>query len=160
MLNIQSAEELAGYILETGDEASVITLLEGLIKDGQISEEEALIFVETLKSYIEEAEASPVEPEDEEIREHLLERKFEEEKAARAADRVAMLQSLGDNVPTSEYKMEYVLSSKLLNYLVYLIPLWRKHSSYATNDAKGPPSQPKLTNKNQVIKRFNSLTGC
>ena len=103
MLNLQSAEELAGYILETGDEASMVTLLEDLLKDGQISEEEALIFVETLKSYIEEAEASPVEPEDEEIREHLLARKLEEEKAARGeADKIAMLQSLDDNVPTSK----------------------------------------------------------
>ena len=116
MLNLQSAEELAGYILETGDEASVVTLLEDLLKDGQISEEEALIFVETLKSYIEEAEASPVEPEDEEIREHLLERKLEEEKAARAeADKIAMLQSLDDNVPASEYKMESVLANQVVN---------------------------------------------
>ena len=116
MLNLQSAEELAGYILETGDEASVVTLLEDLLKDGQISEEEALIFVETLKSYIEEAEASPMEPENEEIREHLLERKLEEEKAARAeADKIAMLQSLDDNVPASEYKMESVLANQVVN---------------------------------------------
>ena len=116
MLNLQSAEELAGYILETGDEASVVTLLEDLLKDGQISEEEALIFVETLKSYIEEAESSPVEPEDEEIREHLLARKMEEETAARGeADKIAMLQSLDDNVPASEYKMESVLANQVVN---------------------------------------------
>ena len=131
MLNLQSAEELAGYILETGDEASVVTLLEDLLKDGQISEEEALIFVETLKSYVEEAEASPVESEDEEMREHLLARKLEEEKAARAeADKMAMFQSLDDNLPASEYKMVLYFLIKLLNFLIYLISLRHKHYSF------------------------------
>ena len=66
-----------------------------------------------------------MEPEDEEIREHLLARKMEEETAARGeADKIAMLQSLDDNVTTSKYKMESVLSNQVvkLSDLSYVPP--------------------------------------
>merc|ERR1712106_283732 len=68
-LPAHSAAELAGYVLETGDQASVVQFLEKMIQQGEISEEEALVYVETIKSYLEEAEK---------IREILLERKLEE----------------------------------------------------------------------------------
>jgi hypothetical protein len=47
----------------------------------QISEEEALVYVETIKSYLEAAEKASEEPDNEEekIREILLERKLEDE---------------------------------------------------------------------------------
>jgi len=76
-----SAAELAGYVLETGDQASVVQLLEMLLKEGKISEEEALDYVETIKSYLEEAKKASdhSENEEEKIREILLERKLEEQ---------------------------------------------------------------------------------
>ena len=92
-----SAAELAGYVLETGDQASVVQFLGKMIEDGkvviastqsnyhkvsisQISEEEALVYVETIKSYIKEAEkvSGGSDDEEENIREILLERKLEE----------------------------------------------------------------------------------
>ena len=97
MLPAHSAAELAGYVLETGDQDSVVQFLEQMIEEGkvliassqsnyhivstsQISEEEALGYVETIKSYIKEAEkvSEGSEDEEEKIREILLERKLEE----------------------------------------------------------------------------------
>jgi polyhydroxyalkanoate synthesis regulator phasin len=79
-LSANSAAQLAGYVLETGDQASVVQFLERMIQEGKMSEEEALVYVETIKSYLEEAEkmAEPSEDEEEKIREILLERKLEE----------------------------------------------------------------------------------
>jgi len=80
-LPAHSAAELAGYVLETGDQASVVQFLEKMIQQGEISEEEALVYVETIKSYLEEAEKMAAEgsnDEEEKIREILLERKLEE----------------------------------------------------------------------------------
>jgi len=79
-LPAHSAAELAGYVLETGDQASVVQFLERMIQEGEISEEEALVYVETIKSYLEEAEkmVEPSDDEEEKIREILLERKLEE----------------------------------------------------------------------------------
>jgi len=81
MVPAHSAAELAGYVLETGDQASVVQFLEKMIQQGEISEEEALVYVETIKSYLEEAEKMAAEgsnDEEEKIREILLERKLEE----------------------------------------------------------------------------------
>ena len=36
VLSLRSAEELAGYVLETGDEASVVEFLEKLLKAGKV----------------------------------------------------------------------------------------------------------------------------
>jgi len=79
-LPAHSAAELAGYVLETGDQASVVQFLERMIQEGEITEEEALVYVETIKSYLDEAEkmAEPSDDEEEKIREILLERKLEE----------------------------------------------------------------------------------
>ena len=92
-----SAAELAGYVLSTGDQASVVQLLEMMLGEGkvrwswqrlfyftdftfQISEDQALVYVETIKSYIDEAEKASEQPDNEEekIREILLERNLEE----------------------------------------------------------------------------------
>eukprot|EP00092_Neocalanus_flemingeri_P000827 GFUD01000880.1.p1 GENE.GFUD01000880.1~~GFUD01000880.1.p1 ORF type:complete len:295 (+),score=109.96 GFUD01000880.1:61-885(+) len=91
----RSAAELAGYVLETGDQASVVQLLERMLTEGKISEEEALAYVENIKRYLDEAEKTSQQPnnEEEKIREILLERhleekameqKMEEEEAAKA----------------------------------------------------------------------------
>ena len=37
MLPAHSAAELAGYVLETGDQASVVQFLEQMIKEGKVS---------------------------------------------------------------------------------------------------------------------------
>ena len=68
-----SAEDLAGYILTTGDQTSVVDLIEGVVNNGKMSEEQALVYVETIKAMLDTAEK-----EEEEIREMLLERKLEE----------------------------------------------------------------------------------
>ena len=92
-----SAAELAGYVLSTGDQASVVQLLEMMLGEGkvrwswqrifyfidftfQISEDQALVYVETIKSYIDEAEKASEQPDNEEekIREILIERNLEE----------------------------------------------------------------------------------
>ena len=67
-----SAEELAEYILSTGDQASVVDLIEGVVDNGKMSEEQALVYVETIKAMLDTAEK-----EEDEIRE-LLQRKAEE----------------------------------------------------------------------------------
>merc|ERR1712013_430641 len=61
-----------------GDQASVVQFLERMIQEGEISEEEALVYVETIKSYLEEAEKMAEPSDEEKIREILLERKLEE----------------------------------------------------------------------------------
>jgi len=75
-----SAADLAEYVLETGDQASVVQLLEQMIMEGELSEEQALNYVESIKAYLDEAEKNSEESVDEEekIREILLERKLEE----------------------------------------------------------------------------------
>ena len=72
-VRMPSAEDLAGYILTTGDQASVVDLIEGVVNNGKMSEEQALVYVETIKAMLDTAEK-----EEEEIREMLLERKLEE----------------------------------------------------------------------------------
>jgi len=114
VLSLRSAEELAGYVLETGDEASVVEFLEKLLKAGKISEEEALAFVETIKTYIEEAGKAS---EDEKIREILLERKIEEEKEAALEQRMeeeeaakaSFFQSMVKNAHTKTDENESIL---------------------------------------------------
>ena len=71
-LRMPSAEELAEYILSTGDQASVVDLIEGVVDNGKMSEEQALVYVETIKAMLDTAEK-----EEDEIRE-LLQRKAEE----------------------------------------------------------------------------------
>jgi len=77
----QTAEELAAYILETGDQASVVQFLQLMIEEGEISEREALVYVETIKKILEAAErVEKQEPVDdiEKIREMVQEKKLEE----------------------------------------------------------------------------------
>ena len=91
-VRLPSAEDIAEYILLTGDQASVVNLIEGLVNNGkvssviefwnnitllclQMSEEQALVYVETIKAMLESVEK---EEEEEEAREMLLQRKLEE----------------------------------------------------------------------------------
>ena len=90
-VRLPSAEDIAEYILLTGDQASVVNLIEGLVNNGkvssviefwnnitllclQMSEEQALVYVETIKTMLESVEKE----EEDEIREILLQRKLEE----------------------------------------------------------------------------------
>merc|ERR1712098_38191 len=68
-LPLPSAEELAKYILTTGDQQTVVQLIEALLEDGELSEEQALVYVDTVKAILVAAEK--VE-EEQEIREMLL----------------------------------------------------------------------------------------
>jgi len=78
-LRLPSAEDIAEYILLTGDQASVVNLIEGLVNNGKMSEEQALVYVETIKAMLESVEKEKEEDEEEdEIREMLLQRKLEE----------------------------------------------------------------------------------
>merc|ERR1719411_1038518 len=74
-VRLPSAEDIAEYILLTGDQASVVNLIEGLVNNGKMSEEQALVYVETIKTLLESVEK---EEEEEEIRQMLLQRKLEE----------------------------------------------------------------------------------
>merc|ERR1711936_683656 len=55
ILNSKMALEIVSYVLETGDEGSVVRFLERLIRERKISEEETIAFVETIQSYLDEA---------------------------------------------------------------------------------------------------------
>jgi len=73
-VRLPSPEEIAEYILLTGDQASVVNLIEGLVNNGKMSEEQALVYVETIKAMLESVEKE----EEDEIREMLIQRKLEE----------------------------------------------------------------------------------
>merc|ERR1712108_14141 len=48
--------ELTGYVLETGDQVSVVQFLQMLLKEGKLSEKQALAYVDALKKDIEVVE--------------------------------------------------------------------------------------------------------
>jgi len=52
----ETAAELAGYVLETGDQVSVVQFLQMLLKEGKLSEEQALAYVDAIKKDIEVVE--------------------------------------------------------------------------------------------------------
>merc|ERR1719445_1817964 len=81
-LRLPSAEEMARYILTTGDQQTVVQLIEAMVEAEELSEEQALLYVETVKAILDTAEK---ELEEESLREILLERKLEE---AAMAERV------------------------------------------------------------------------
>merc|ERR1711974_558962 len=45
----ETAAELAGYVLETGDQVSVVQFLQMLLKEGKLSEKQALAYVDAIK---------------------------------------------------------------------------------------------------------------
>jgi len=72
----QTIEELATYVMETGDQASVVQFLQMMMEEGKMSQEEALIYVDNIKRIVEKEE--PVD-DIEKIREMVQENKVEEE---------------------------------------------------------------------------------
>jgi len=75
----ETAAELAGYVLETGDQVSVVQFLQMLLKEGKLSEEQALAYVNAIKKdidVVEEKEAKEQQLKDEE--QSLLERAAKE----------------------------------------------------------------------------------
>merc|ERR1712032_166613 len=74
-LQMPTAEDMAEYILSTGDQQTVAQLIEAMVEGGEMSEEQALVIVETVKALLEGAEQ---ELEEEAMREMIVERKMEE----------------------------------------------------------------------------------
>merc|ERR1719209_80268 len=75
----ETAAELAGYVLETGDQVSVVQFLQMLLKEGKLSEEQALAYVNAIKKdidVVEEKEAKEQQLKEEE--QSLLERAAKE----------------------------------------------------------------------------------
>jgi len=58
-------DDLAQYILDTGDQAGVVQLLQNLIQTRKISEEEALMYVDSIKGQMEKEEKAVLEEEQE-----------------------------------------------------------------------------------------------
>lgn len=94
-LEMPSAEDMAEYILSTGDQQTVAQLIEAMVDGGEMSEEQALVIVETVKALLDGAEQ---ELEEEAMREMIMERKMEEaaamEEAREEAEREAMYRRL------------------------------------------------------------------
>jgi len=101
-LRLPSAEEMARYILTTGDQQTVVQLIEAMVEAEELSEEQALLYVETVKAILDTAEK---ELEEESLREILLERKLEEaamaERMEEEAEREAAIRNLIQNGPKS-----------------------------------------------------------
>jgi len=94
-LEMPTAEDMAEYILSTGDQQTVAQLFEAMVEGGEMSEEQALVIVETVKALLDGAEQ---ELEEEAMREMIVERKMEEaaaiEEAREEAEREAMYRRL------------------------------------------------------------------
>jgi len=77
----ETAAKLAGYVMETGDQGSVVQFLQLLLQEGKMSEEQALAYVETIKKDIELAEERMREKEKEnEMESETRERERERER--------------------------------------------------------------------------------
>lgn len=98
-VRMPSPEDLAEYILATGDQGSVVDLIEGVVNNGKMSEEQALVYVETIKAMLDSAEK-----EETEIREMLLERKLEEAAAQEEAEREEALRNLLRRAPQGQLR--------------------------------------------------------
>jgi len=55
ILSPKIAIDVAEYVLKTGDENSIVEILEKLLDEGKLSEEDTLAFLENIKMYMEEA---------------------------------------------------------------------------------------------------------
>jgi len=73
----ETAAELAGYVLETGDQVSVVQFLQMLLKEGKLSEEQALAYVDAIKKDIEVVEEK--EEKEERVKEEVERVKAEEQ---------------------------------------------------------------------------------
>jgi len=55
ILSPKNALDVAEYVLKSGDENSIVEILEKLLEEGKVSEEDTLTFLENIKMYMEEA---------------------------------------------------------------------------------------------------------
>jgi len=85
----ETAAELAGYVLETGDQVSVVQFLQMLLKEGKLSEEQALAYVDAIKRDIEVVEAKEEMVKEEVERTKAEEQAKEESLLERAAKEAA-----------------------------------------------------------------------
>merc|ERR1712108_43128 len=71
--------ELTGYVLETGDQVSVVQFLQMLLKEGKLSEKQALAYVDAIKKDIEVVEEEGAKAQEQAAKEEsLLERAAKE----------------------------------------------------------------------------------
>merc|ERR1712126_100898 len=110
-LPLPSAEELAKYILTTGDQQTVVQLIEALLEDGELSEEQALVYVDTVKAILVAAEE--VE-EEQEIREMLLQEAAEVAQQKEEEQRENALRNLKwtKRGPKKEIKTRFIQTIK------------------------------------------------
>jgi len=81
----ETAAELAGYVLETGDQVSVVQFLQMLLKEGKLSEEQALAYVDAIKRDIEVVE-------EKEAKEEMVKEEEERTKAQEQAKADSLLE--------------------------------------------------------------------
>lgn len=93
----QTIEELATFVLETGDQASVVQFLQMMMEEGKMSQEEALVYVDNIKRIVEEASRNEKEEpvnDIEKIREMVQENKIEEEEGMKVKALRNMLEGI------------------------------------------------------------------
>jgi len=103
-LNSKTALDIAAYVLQTGDEETIVRFLEEEILEGKTSEEETLEFVDTIQEYLDDARmfSEEVTTEDEKA-----------EAAARTVLQELLSNSAGNQDSTSILKINKFLESGL-----------------------------------------------
>jgi len=126
ILDLEAAAELAGYILDTGDEGTVVTFLEELLNERKVTEEEALVFVEVVKELIEETRVANLPDSENDhrrnvspLRDILLERKIEEEREKEFLDEEANEEFLRGVLSQKQTKTDEE-TDQLMNINAYL----------------------------------------
>jgi len=108
----ETAAELAGYVLETGDQVSVVQFLQMLLKEGKLSEEQALAYVDAIKKDIEVVE-------EKEAKEQRVKEEVERVKAQEEAKEESLLERAAKEAAESlkKEKQEHELILRINDYL-------------------------------------------
>jgi len=108
----ETAAELAGYVLETGDQVSVVQFLQMLLKEGKLSEEQALAYVDAIKKDIEVVE-------EKEAKEERVKEEVERVKAQEEAKEESLLERAAKEAAESlkKEKQEHELILRINDYL-------------------------------------------
>lgn len=120
----ETAAKLAGYVLDTGDQASVVQFLQLLLQEGKLSKEQALMYVESIKKDIEDAESraregkmGEQEPREEVDRIRKLVEADEREKEERSAAMMEKARTLKAVSSLEREEEEHDLILKINDYL-------------------------------------------
>jgi len=107
-----TAAELAGYVLETGDQVSVVQFLQMLLKEGKLSEEQALAYVDAIKRDIEAVE-------EKEAKEEREKEELERVTAQEQAKEESLLEKAAEEAAESlkKEKEEHELILRINDYL-------------------------------------------